>query len=175
MRKINSVTTVIAGGFIILLLLIIIQPLNFLSKDIEITYKENEGLIWFIGIIVGVAIGVMTTVNSIVQQEINQYATENERKNLIITNQNDKIIVNQESYIAEIRILNDEIIQNNKNDLKALSGIQDQNLKIEKLLQRIEKGEKDIRKINGVDRRLASIEKLIKLHDQDIVKMKKKA
>ncbi len=168
MRKLHSVTATLAAGFIIFLLLIIVVPLDFLDQTVEETYKNNQGLIWLIGIIVGVAIGIVSYINGVVQGELNEYAVENKRKGDLISSQNDKIIDNQESYIGEIRILSEEVIKNNKHDLEALETIHKQNDKIEKLLKRVEKSENDVLKISSVDKRLMSIEKLIKLHDKDI-------
>jgi pyridoxal/pyridoxine/pyridoxamine kinase len=148
-------------------------PLDFLNQTIEEVYNANEGLIWLIGIILGVVLFVITFINGIVQRELNEAAAENKLKSELITKQNDKIIANQESYITEIRILSEEIIKNNKHDLEALENIHAQNEKIETLLKRVERAERGINKINTIDKRLLSIEKLIKLHDKDINILKK--
>jgi hypothetical protein len=51
-----------------------------LHTDIETTYKENQGLIWFIGIMLGVALFVINYVNANIQVDIKKSTQRQPKK-----------------------------------------------------------------------------------------------
>lgn len=162
MAKINNITAIAAFIFVVGLLLTLIHPFDFLNKDIETLYHENEGLIWMVGIGLGGALMVMTYINSVFQGELKECASENLKKNTTIEKQNKEIILNQEKYIAQIGRLTEKINDNFSSDNALVSKMND----IVNMLQRhdlqIKQNTDAIAKLSVIDMRLSAIEKKLK-------------
>ena len=142
--------------------------MDFLNKNVEDFHKSNEGLIWFIGLILATLIAWRTYANGVYQSELKKCALLNKEKNDQIAIQNGQIIKNQETYIKELRYLNDHINKNTEKDLKTLALIQKQGIAIENLNNRIVKSEIKLNHFTKINNRLTSIERLLKIHDKEI-------
>ncbi len=150
MGKVHSITAIIAGCFIISLLFLIIHPFDIRNQGVEDIYHSNEGLIWVIGLAIGIAIAVMTYINGVFQSELKACALINKEKNAQIVIQNKEIISNQkksleaqQDYIAIVSKLNDTINKNSVRDLETVA-----------LLQKIE------RRVDANENKIKRLEKL---------------
>ena len=137
MGKVHSITSIIAVIFIAVLLFLMIHPMDFMNNNLESTYHSNEGLIWLIGLILGVLIAWRTYANS-------AYQTEIKEKNALISTQNDKIIKNQLTYIQQIRQLGKDINENSKRDNETSKILNELTESVQSLHRRIEDSEKKI-------------------------------
>jgi len=166
MAKINSVTAIAVALFVIFLLLTLVHPFDFLNKDIEELYHENEGLIWIAGIGIGVGLMAMSYINSVYQNELKTCATENLEKNTTIEAQNKQIIKNQEKYILQMGDLAEKINKNYSQDnesmremvkiTEAIIGIKDE---LKNHTKQIKENRDAIKRLSEIDTRLARIEK----------------
>ncbi len=172
MGKIHNITSVIAILFIAVMVFLMIQPMDFLNRNVEDFHKSNEGLIWFIGLIIGALIAWRTYANGVYQTELKKCALVNKEKSIEIAAQNTEIIENQKEYIKEIKSLNENINKNSEKDLITLEAIQKHNTAIEELGTRIDKSEVNLRHFTKINNRLSSIEKLLTIHDQELAKLK---
>ena len=144
MGKVHSITSIIAVIFISVLLFLMIQPMDFLNKNLEGFYHSNEGLIWFIGLILGVLIAWRTYANTAYQNELKKCALEGKEKNDLISTQNEKIIKNQLTYIQQIRQLGKDINENSKRDNETSKILNELTESVQSLHRRIEDSEKKI-------------------------------
>ena len=144
MGKVHSITSIIAVIFIAVLLFLMIQPMDFLNKNLEGFYHSNEGLIWFVGLILGVLIAWRTYANTTYQNELKKCALESKEKNDLISIQNDKIIKNQLTYIEQISELNQTINENSKRDNETVKLLNELTESVQALHRRIEDSEKKI-------------------------------
>jgi uncharacterized membrane protein len=80
MNKAQNITALVTGITILIVLLIFINPFNFLNTNIETIYKENQGLIWFLGLMLGVSLFVINYVNANIQIEIKHLHDSNLKK-----------------------------------------------------------------------------------------------
>jgi hypothetical protein len=172
MGKIHNYTAIVVIIFIATMIFLIIQPMDFLNQNIEQIHKENEGLIWIIGLILAALLLWRTYANGFYQSELKKCALINKEKSIQIVTQNSQIIGNQEEYIKEIRTLNQNINKNAEKDLITLEAIQKHSASIEALDIRIDKSEVKLDHLTKIDKRLSSIEKLIAIHDQDLTRIK---
>ena len=137
MGKVHSITSIIAVIFIAALIFLMIQPMDFLNNNLEGVYHSNEGLIWLVGLILGILIAWRTYANSAYQNEIKE-------KNQLISTQNDKIIKNQLTYIQQIRQLGKDINENSKRDNETSKILNELTESVQSLHRRIEDSEKKI-------------------------------
>ena len=145
MGKVHSITSIIAVLFIAVLLFLMIQPMNFLNKNVEEIHKANEGLIWFIGLILGVLIAWRSYANGMYQNELKKCSVESKEKNDLISTQNEKIIKNQLTYIQQIRQLGKDINENSKRDNETSKILNELTESVQALHRRIEDSEKKIK------------------------------
>lgn len=155
MGKVHSITSIIAVIFIAVLIFLMIQPMNFLNKNVEEIHDANEGLIWFVGLILGVLIAWRSYANGMYQNELKKCAIEGKEKNDLISIQNDKIIKNQLTYIQQIRQLGKDIIENSKRDNETI-----------RVLNELTES------VDALHRRIENSEEKLKSHDSEIEKLK---
>lgn len=171
--KVHTMTAIVVAAFIIIMLFIMIEPLHFTDTDIEKVYHKNEGLIWFIGLVFAVALTFMTYINGIFQRELKVCEQLNIDKGKLIEKQNDKIIGNQMQYIEQIKDIGEQLNHNFENDSRAredMLKIAERQLKMD---GRILETERQIKKWNSLHNELKSLTQLVKIHNEEIAKLKK--
>jgi uncharacterized membrane protein (DUF485 family) len=167
MNKAQNITALVTGITILIVLLIFINPFNFLHTDIETTYKENQGLIWFIGIMLGVALFVINYVNANIQVDIKNLHNDNLKKNMQIQLQNDQIIRNQSEYSKQNILLNDALIKNSKHDMETVR-------ELTALKNKVVSFEKTLNHVTDIRETILSHKNLLIEHDKEIEILKSK-
>ncbi len=76
--------------FILIVLTVILYPFDFASRDINKIYTDNSGVVWLLGIIIGLVIMGFQYFNFLVLALVKRLSKDNEQKNTeIIENQKD--------------------------------------------------------------------------------------
>jgi ATP-dependent Lon protease len=138
-----------------------------LNTNIETIYKENQGLIWFLGLMLGVSLFVINYVNANIQIEIKHLHDSNLKKNTQIQIQNDQIIKNQKEYARQNALLNDALIKNSKHDMETVQ-------QLTELKNKVISFERRLNYVTDIRETLLSHENLLKMHHSEIKSLKSK-